>query len=408
MMSTDVYFAKRQIDKLFEKLLKKQGKLRVVLPPIDPEKVINEAKELEKTSVIKEIIPEKEEQTIKPEIQAVKTVTKTEEIIEVIPEKEKQTVKSEVEAVKTVIKTEEVIEIADEIVEEEPAEMAQQEILSKEEEADIEKIDKILQEELLEEEEIEALPEEAEEVIQGNLFENILAEKTQEIDENIKEEIEEEQPVKETSDEKKKFSFKNIITEKFKGSNSDETPSRQKAGFKSPEIEEPVVQRVKPQDVISSEDEEDEEIVKILEEKIKKSLPASESKSISLEAQEITSVEINEPDLTYEEEVEYTDSTTQDFESMGELIAIKNPQSKLDYLLLTAYYLQIKESLFKYSLKQLNAKAMPFQGSLIDHSIIHNAVAHDFIEVVPDYNGTAEVTEYRLTPLGENYLLNEL
>ena len=97
---------------------------------------------------------------------------------------------------------------------------------------------------------------------------------------------------------------------------------------------------------------------------------------------------------------------TQDFETMEELIAIKKPQSKLDYLLLTAYYLQTKEDLFKYSLKQLNSKSMPFLGSLIDHSVIHNAVAHDFIEVVPDYNGTAEVTEYRLTPVGEDYLLS--
>ena len=101
-------------------------------------------------------------------------------------------------------------------------------------------------------------------------------------------------------------------------------------------------------------------------------------------------------------------SSNQEFESLADLIAVKNPQSKLDYLLLTAYYLQTTENLFKYSLKQLNSKLMPFLGYLIDHSIVHNAVAHDFIEVVPDYNGIAEVTEYRLTPLGENYLINEL
>ena len=89
------------------------------------------------------------------------------------------------------------------------------------------------------------------------------------------------------------------------------------------------------------------------------------------------------------------------------LTIFKNPESKLDYILLTAYYLQNKENLYKYSLKQINSKTMPFLGSLIDHYIIHDAVASGFIEVVPDYNGTADVTEYRLTEEGENYLLED-
>ena len=397
MTSDDIYFSKRQVDKLFEKLLEKKGKLRVVLPEIDSEKVKNEAKELEKKSVIKETAPEVEKVEVKPEIKVEKPAPEPEKVVETVeetaPEVEKAEVKPEIKVEKPAPEPEKVVEI----VEEETLEVEQQEILSEEEEAVIEKVDKLLKEELLEEkvEEIETSYE-VEEEIQENLFENILAEKTLEITEDIEETIEEEQPVEETASKKKKFSFKNIITETLKGSNGDEAAPRQKAGFKTSKVEEPETQQIKLLNVDSSEDEEeDEEIAKILEEKIKKSLPLSEDKVISVE-----------DDVIYPEFMEDNEEEQQDFDTLGELIELKKPESKLDYLLLTAYYLQTKEDLFKYSLKQLNSKSMPFLGSLIDHSVIHNAVAHDFIEVVPDYNGTADVTEYRLTPVGENYILS--
>ena len=429
MRSDDVYFAKRQVDNLFESLLKTKGKVRVVLPPITPEKVMKEAKELEKQSILKETPPvrlikqEKQEPTpVKSqEVETVKEVIETKKFDKVIPE--------------TLLKKEEekVAKIIEEIIKEKPPEPKKVETLLKKEEEKvvkiieevppkeeikafseeevkiIEKADKILREELLEDNKTKVLPaEEVEEItetpdekiknnVQGNLFESILAEKTQEIE--TEEAFEEKQLVKAPLKTKKTFTFKSIISDKSKSSISNGISSKQKAGFKNIEIEEPEVQTIKPNNVTSSQDEE---LAKLLEEKIKKSLPKSENKVIYADEQEITSVNIIEPDLNYEEEL------TQGFESLGELIAIKKPQTKLDYLLLTAYYLQTIENLFKYSLKQLNSKAMPFLGSLIDHSIIHNAVAHDFIEVVPDYNGTSEVTEYRLTPVGENYLINEL
>ena len=389
MTSDDIYFAKRQVDKLFEKLVKKQGKLRVVLPPIDPEKIKNEQKELEKTGVIKETTPEKEKQAVKTE-KAIEITKKTaqEKSAEL---KQQQLFSEEDEAVieeADKLLKEELREKEDEAVIEEVDKLLHEELREKEDEAVIEEIDKLLHEELL--------TEEIEEDSAENLFENILAKKTLEINENI-EELEEEQqkqPVKHTTGEKKKFSFKTIIREPLKASNHDEASSRRKAELKASEAE---------------EEEEDEEIARIIEEKIKKNLPKSEDKIVFVDTateQEITSVEIDEPDVIYTELYEDNNLMTQDFETMEELIAIKKPQSKLDYLLLTAYYLQTKEDLFKYSLKQLNSKSMPFLGSLIDHSVIHNAVAHDFIEVVPDYNGTAEVTEYRLTPVGEDYLLS--
>lgn len=344
MKSDDVYFARRQVDKLFESLLKIQGKLRVVLPPVNTEKT---TEKIEKENIIKvqssAVYLKQEKQVLNPE-----------------------------EPQKTVIKVEEVVRTVDEAVNKKLVEPEKIEIFIEEPKKTINIVD-------------EKIPE--------DLFKNILAVKTAEI---IKEE--KEQPlIQEMSANKKPFSFKSMITEKFKDNHPDEVSSSQKIEFAN----------VK-----------DEEISKILEEKIKKSLPLAENKVLSIEDK--TENEIKEQldldyELTEEEnnkiqnefgEFEISNITIQNFESLKELIQLKNPQSKMEYLLLIAYYLQTKENLFKYSLKQLNTKAMAVFGSLIDHSIIHNAVANDFIEVIPDYNGTSEVTEYRLTAKGENYFLS--
>ena len=96
------------------------------------------------------------------------------------------------------------------------------------------------------------------------------------------------------------------------------------------------------------------------------------------------------------------------FKKLEDLIYLKRPQTKLDYLLLTSYYLQESEDLDKYSLKQINAFVLPHTKDPIDHSVIHEAVAHEYLEVVPDYLGTADITEYKLTSEGQDYILNEL
>lgn len=96
------------------------------------------------------------------------------------------------------------------------------------------------------------------------------------------------------------------------------------------------------------------------------------------------------------------------FKGLDDLLYLKKPQTKLDYLLITAYFLKENESIEKYSLKQLNSKVVPQIKEPIDHSIIHEAVAHDYFEVVPDYTGAADITEYRITEEGVDYVLNEL
>ncbi len=54
MKSDDIYFAIRQVDRLFEKLLKTQGRMRVVLPEIEPEKIPKAPKEIKKQNTVTE------------------------------------------------------------------------------------------------------------------------------------------------------------------------------------------------------------------------------------------------------------------------------------------------------------------------------------------------------------------
>jgi hypothetical protein len=94
--------------------------------------------------------------------------------------------------------------------------------------------------------------------------------------------------------------------------------------------------------------------------------------------------------------------------TIAELIDLKNPQTPLDYLIITAYYLKECDLLDRYSLKQINSKIIKFIEKPLNHAIIQEAVSNDFLEVVPDYTGMANVTEYIITSEGINYLINEL
>lgn len=92
------------------------------------------------------------------------------------------------------------------------------------------------------------------------------------------------------------------------------------------------------------------------------------------------------------------------FKSFDDLIKVKKPKSMLDYLIATSYFLKNHDLLDRYSLKQINAKAVLYTKKPIDHSVIQDAVSKNFIEVVPDYTGMADVTEYVITAEGEVYL----
>ena len=91
-----------------------------------------------------------------------------------------------------------------------------------------------------------------------------------------------------------------------------------------------------------------------------------------------------------------------DFE---EFLSTYNPESQLDYLLITALFILNKENLERFTIKQLNAKIVPLSGKPIDHAMIQEAIDENYLRVVPDLTGTSEFTEYTLTENGENYFI---
>ena len=110
----------------------------------------------------------------------------------------------------------------------------------------------------------------------------------------------------------------------------------------------------------------------------------------------------------HKEKAEQSDFHSLKFNSLEDLIYLKKPQTKLDCLLITSYYLKQHEAKEKYSLKQINARIVEHIKEPIDHSVIHEAVSHNYFEVAPDYTGTSDITEYRITEEGIDYILNEL
>ncbi|MEI7473888.1 MAG: hypothetical protein WCK67_03840 [bacterium] len=185
-----------------------------------------------------------------------------------------------------------------------------------------------------------------------------------------------------------------VINEKFKPSNVTASDASKDQFFKilqkkfSSIVDEPEVEEVKPKNIIKEE------------------LPPLSSPEVEYKKPEISS-------YTPLEEVRTAPQPSMqnkalDLKNLDNLIQLKKPDNMFDYLLIAAYYLKEGEFLDRYSLKQMNSKIFPYTRKPIDHSIIQKAVARNYIEVVPDYTGMAEVTEYVITDEGENYLINEL
>lgn len=88
-------------------------------------------------------------------------------------------------------------------------------------------------------------------------------------------------------------------------------------------------------------------------------------------------------------------------------ITSRKIERKIDYLLLTAYYLTQYEQKPRFTLKQLNSKLMQNIAVIIDHSVLQEAINRDYLECLPDLTGLVGASEYRLTSYGEKVLLNE-
>ncbi len=101
------------------------------------------------------------------------------------------------------------------------------------------------------------------------------------------------------------------------------------------------------------------------------------------------------------EVIEKADETSE-FE---QFVSSYNPQNPTDYLIIAAKYILNIENKERFSLKQINAKLVPFNGSAINHAELQQAIEDGLVRIVHDLTGTSEVTEYTLTTDGEGYFV---
>ena len=88
------------------------------------------------------------------------------------------------------------------------------------------------------------------------------------------------------------------------------------------------------------------------------------------------------------------------------ILNVKNVSSKLEYLIVTAYYLSEFEKLDKFTLKLINAKLMQNIKEAVDHNVLQEAIDKGLVEVLPSLPDIANSVEYRLTNAGEEAFLN--
>ena len=88
------------------------------------------------------------------------------------------------------------------------------------------------------------------------------------------------------------------------------------------------------------------------------------------------------------------------------VIKVKNVTEKLDYLIVTAYYLSEFERLDRFTLKLVNAKLMENLNEVVDNTVLQEAIDKGLVECLPNYTNIPSAMEYRLTEAGEEAFLN--
>lgn len=88
------------------------------------------------------------------------------------------------------------------------------------------------------------------------------------------------------------------------------------------------------------------------------------------------------------------------------VIKVKNVTEKIDFLIVTAYYLSEFERLDRFTLKLVNAKLMENMHEIVDNSILQDAINQGLVECLPNYTNIPSAMEYRLTEAGEEAFLN--
>lgn len=88
--------------------------------------------------------------------------------------------------------------------------------------------------------------------------------------------------------------------------------------------------------------------------------------------------------------------------SLSDLCEQAHAGTSEDYLLLASYYLNQMEYQETFSLKRVNSNLVKSGLTPVNHSVLEAVLSKGYLAMVPDMTGTAEVSEYMITPQGLN------
>ncbi len=103
----------------------------------------------------------------------------------------------------------------------------------------------------------------------------------------------------------------------------------------------------------------------------------------------------------------YEEQETKQF-NYDKLLKMKQPDSSLDYLIITAYYMLENENIESFQLKQLNAKLFNSMNMVVDRKTIQKAIEDGLVTVVSDGIQNDGAVEYALTRAGQEFYTNGL
>lgn len=92
--------------------------------------------------------------------------------------------------------------------------------------------------------------------------------------------------------------------------------------------------------------------------------------------------------------------------SLSDLCEQAHAGTSEDYLLLASYYLNQMEYQETFPLKRINSNLVKSGLTPVNHSVLEAVLSKGLLAMVPDMTGTAEVSEYRITPEGVNAINN--
>jgi hypothetical protein len=89
--------------------------------------------------------------------------------------------------------------------------------------------------------------------------------------------------------------------------------------------------------------------------------------------------------------------------SLSDLVRRAQATTPEEFLMLASYFLTFFEAEERFSLKRINSMMVRSGITPVNHSVLESTLAKEYLAMVPDLTGMADVTEYTLTSAGQEF-----